>query len=70
MGMDGTTNRSNIMSKLVTLTTPVAKANTYLELGFTAAAGSIAPGSNSGEIQTRIHHVNYSNFQTASNGSR
>jgi len=57
-------NCSNITSKFVTLTTPVAKANTYVELGFTAAAGSIAPGSNSGEIQTRIHHADYSNFQT------
>jgi hypothetical protein len=57
-------NCSNITAKFVTLTTPVPKANTYLELGFTATAGSIAPGSNSGEIQTRIHHVAYSNFQT------
>jgi endoglucanase len=56
---------SNITSKIVALTTPVPKANTYLELGFTAAAGSIAPNTNSGEIQTRIHHVNYSNFNTA-----
>ena len=55
---------SNITSRFVTLSTPVAKANTYLELGFTVAAGSIAPNTNSGEIQTRIHHVNYSNFQT------
>ena len=57
-------NCSNITSRFVTLTSPVPKANTYLELGFTATAGSIAPGGNSGEIQTRIHHVSYSNFQT------
>jgi hypothetical protein len=56
---------SNITSRFVTLTTPVTNANTYLEIGFTAAAGSIAPGTNSGEIQTRIHHVNYSNFLTS-----
>jgi hypothetical protein len=55
---------SNITSRFVTLTAPLAKANMYLELGFTAAAGSVAPGQNSGEIQTRIHHVNFSNFQT------
>src|SRR6185312_16975638 len=36
-------NCSNITSKLVALTTPLPKANTYLEIGFTAAAGSIAP---------------------------
>jgi cellulose 1,4-beta-cellobiosidase len=54
----------NITSKFVVLPTPVTKANTYLELGFTAAAGSLAPGQNSGEIQTRIHHVNWSEFIT------
>ncbi len=58
-------NCSNITSKFVTLTTPVTKANSYLELGFTAAAGSVAPNSNSGEIQTRTHHAAYSNFNTA-----
>jgi hypothetical protein len=55
---------ANITSKFVTLTTPAALANTYLEIGFTAAAGSVQPGQNSGEIQTRIHHQNYSNFLT------
>ena len=56
---------SNITSKFVVLSTPAAKANTYLQIGFTAAAGSIAPGQNSGEIQTRIHHASYSNFDTS-----
>lgn len=55
---------SNITAKFVVLPTPVTGANTYLEIGFTAAAGSIAPGQSSGEIQTRIHHVNWSNFIT------
>jgi mannan endo-1,4-beta-mannosidase len=54
----------NITSKFVVLPTPVTKANTYLEIGFNAAAGSLAPGQSSGEIQTRIHHANYSNFNT------
>ena len=57
-------NCSNITSQFVVLTNPVAKANTYLQLGFTAAAGSVAAGANSGEIQTRIHHQAYSNFET------
>lgn len=57
-------NCANITSKFVVLATPVPKANTYVELGFTAAAGSIPPGGNSGEIQTRTHHVAFSNFQT------
>ena len=57
-------NCSNITAKLVTLTTPVPLANTYLELGFTAGAGSVAAGANSGEIQGRIHHAAYANFMT------
>jgi Cellulose binding domain len=55
---------SNITTKFVVLPSPMTKANTYLEIGFTAAAGSISPGQSSGEIQTRIHHVNWSNFIT------
>lgn len=56
---------SNVTSKIVALNTPLPKANSYVEIGFTAAAGSIAPNTNSGEIQTRTHHVAYSNFNTA-----
>ncbi len=56
---------SDITAKFVVLPAPVTGANTYLEIGFTAAAGSIAPGQSSGEIQTRIHHVNWSNFNTS-----
>ncbi len=55
---------SNIKSKFIVLHPPVTKANRYVQIGFRAAAGSIAPGQSSGEIQTRIHHVNWSNFIT------
>ncbi|HZR48297.1 MAG TPA: cellulose binding domain-containing protein [Streptosporangiaceae bacterium] len=55
---------NNITATFVTLPTPVTMADTYLQIGFTAAAGSIAPGQSSGEIQTRIHHMNWSNFIT------
>src|SRR5579863_4026125 len=55
---------SNITSKFVVLATPVALVNTYLEIGFAPAAGMLQPDQNSGEIQTRIHHQNYSNFTT------
>jgi hypothetical protein len=57
-------NCSNTTSKFVVLSSPRAKANTYVEIGFTAAAGSLAAGQGSGEIQTRIHHANWSNFNT------
>jgi hypothetical protein len=55
---------SNVTSKLVALPTPRTKANSYAEIGFKAAAGSVAPGPGTGEIQTRIHHVNWSQFIT------
>jgi cellulose 1,4-beta-cellobiosidase len=57
---------ANITTRFVTLATPVAgKANTYIEYGFTAAAGSIAAGGSGGEIQARVHHAAYSNFITS-----
>jgi hypothetical protein len=57
-------NCSNISTRFVVLSTPVNKANTVLEISFNAAAGSLAPGQSTGEIQTRIHHAAYSNFNT------
>jgi hypothetical protein len=55
---------ANISAKFVVLPTPRAKANTYAEISFKAAAGSVAPGQSTGEIQTRIHHVRWSSFIT------
>jgi cellulose 1,4-beta-cellobiosidase len=57
-------NCSNITSKFVTLSPAKTKANSYLQIGFTAGAGSVAAGGSTGEIQTRVHHVNWSNFIT------
>jgi hypothetical protein len=57
-------NCSHITGQFVALSTPRAKANSYLQIGFTAGAGSIAAGSDTGEIQTRVHHVNWSMFDT------
>ena len=57
-------NCSNVTSAFVTLSPPRTMADTYIQLGFTAAAGSIGPGQSSGEIQTRIHDLNWSNFNT------
>lgn len=54
----------NVTANFVSLATPVTMANSYLQIGFTGAAGSVAPGQSSGEIQIRIHHLNWSNFIT------
>jgi hypothetical protein len=55
---------ADVTANFVSLSAPLTMANSYIQIGFTAAAGSIAPGGSSGEIQTRIHHVGWSNFIT------
>lgn len=57
-------NCSNIIGRFVVLSPARSKANTYLEISFGAGAGSVAAAQNSGEIQTRVHHINWSNFNT------
>ena len=55
---------SNVTQTFVTLANPVTGADTYSEIGFTAAAGSIPAGGSTGEIQTRIHHEHWSWFNS------
>src|SRR5882672_682225 len=53
---------SNISASFVSMPMPVTGANTYLQLSFGAGAGSLAPGQQSGEIQTRLHNQDWSNY--------
>ena len=57
-------NCANVTSKFVTLAQPSALADTYVEIGFTAAAGSVAAGAQSGEIQTRVHKRDFFEMTT------
>ena len=46
-----------------------AGADHYVEVGFTAAAGSVAAGGDSGEIQARLHNQDFSNLNEANDYS-
>src|SRR5262245_43590230 len=52
---------SNLSASFVSITA-VTGANPYLQLSFSAGAESLTPGQQSGEIQTRLHSQNWSNY--------
>ncbi|WP_151735963.1 glycoside hydrolase family 48 protein [Paenibacillus tengchongensis] len=57
-----TIGSGNVQGSFVKLTPGVSGADYYVEISFTAAAGSLAPGANTGEIQLRFNKSDWSNY--------
>nr|WP_233516805.1 glycoside hydrolase family 6 protein [Paenibacillus curdlanolyticus] len=53
---------SNVSGVFASVSPSKTTADTYLELSFSAAAGSIAAGGQSGDIQIRVAKSDWSNF--------
>ncbi len=60
---------NNLTDSFVTLSTPTSSADTYLQIGFTSAAGSLAANGNSGDIQARFNKSDWSNYNQANDYS-
>ncbi len=60
---------TNVLGSFVKLNTPKTGADYYMEVSFSAAAGSIPAGGTSGDIQTRINKNDWSSFNEANDYS-
>ncbi len=53
---------ANVTTNFYSMSSPTADADSYIEYGFTAAAGTLAPGANSGVIQSRFSKTDWSDY--------
>ncbi|WP_155375348.1 glycoside hydrolase family 9 protein [Catellatospora vulcania] len=59
---------ANVRTTVVNLATPVAGADTYVEIAFTG--GTLAAGASTGEVQLRLHKADWSPFNEVGDYSR
>ncbi|HEY7416163.1 MAG TPA: cellulose binding domain-containing protein, partial [Ktedonobacteraceae bacterium] len=60
---------ANVTGSFTAMTSTTSTADTYLQVGFTSAAGSIAINGNSGDIQVRFAKSDWSNYNQANDYS-
>ena|SRR5436190_20970997 len=60
---------NNVILSNVTLSAARATADRYWQAGFTAGAGNLAGGANTGEIQLFFHKTGFSNYNQANDYS-
>jgi hypothetical protein len=53
---------ANVTGTFVTMATPIADADTYLEVGFLSGAGSLAANGGYVTVQVRIAKIDFSNY--------
>jgi hypothetical protein len=60
---------NNVTSRFAVVTPAQANADSFLEIGFTAGMGSLAPGQSTGEIQGRFNKDNWTNYDESNDYS-
>ncbi len=60
---------SNVSGRVVRPSIPRSAADRYLEVSFSAAAGSVAAGATSGEIQMRVNKTDWTTYAEANDYS-
>ncbi|MEY9843345.1 cellulose binding domain-containing protein [Streptacidiphilus sp. MAP5-3] len=60
---------SNVQGRVVALSTPADKADHYLEISFTSAAGTLGPGENSKGLRLQFYRTDHKDLNQADDHS-